>query len=404
MASTRGSGVLTTEFAAIRDDPAIGVVAEVMGGLEPAGSHVLELLAAGKPVVTANKQLVAQRGSELFAAAVAGGVQLRFEASVCAAIPVIKVLRESLVSTNVHRVLGIVNGTTNFILTEMEGGASYADALAEAQRRGFAEADPTDDVSGADAAAKMAILATIAFGSRVTFADVDYRGLEDLPPGLPAAARELEMVVRLVGAATLIDDQVDVRVRPALVDRHHPLAAIEGAFNGVMLQGDAIREITLEGPGAGGIETASAVVADLVSIIGTTGTGFLHEDPCWRTLERMPPGDLRSPFYLHLEVDDRPGVLVRGRPPARRARRLRRAAHAGARRRRRGAPRRPPRGSATRGRGRARGDRRAPVDPRGAVAAPRDLRPRRRRARLGVTRSRRRARRHRSISRPPSRR
>ena len=281
--------MLTAEFAAIRDDPAIGVVAEVMGGVEPAGSHVLELLAAGKPVVTANKQLVAQRGSELFAAAAAAGVQLRFEASVCGAIPVIKVLRESLVSTNVHRVLGIVNGTTNFILTEMEGGAAYADALAEAQRRGFAEADPSDDVSGADAAAKMAILATIAFGSRVTLADVDYRGLEGLPPGLPAAARELEMVVRLVGAATLIDGKVDVRVRPALVDRHHPLAAIEGAFNGVMLQGDAIREITLEGPGAGGIETASAVVADLVSIIGTTGTGFLHDDPCWRTLERMAP-------------------------------------------------------------------------------------------------------------------
>ena len=305
-----GADVLTTEFAAVRDDPAIGVVAEVMGGLEPAGPHVLELLGARKSVVTANKQLVAKRGSELFAAAAAAGVQLRFEASVCAAIPVIKVLRESLVSTNVHRVLGIVNGTTNFILTEMEGGASYVDALAEAQRRGFAEADPTDDVSGADAAAKMAILATIAFGSRVTLDDVDYRGLENLPPGLPAAARELEMVVRLVGAATLLDDRVDVRVRPALVDRHHPLAAIEGAFNGVMLQGDAIREITLEGPGAGGIETASAVVADLVSIIGTTGTGFLHNDPCWRTLERMPPGDLRSPFYLHLEVDDRPGVLA----------------------------------------------------------------------------------------------
>ena len=260
--------------------------------------------------MTANKQLVARRGSELFAAAAAAGVQLRFEASVCAAIPVIKVLRESLVATNVHRVLGIVNGTTNFILTEMESGASYDEALAEAQRRGFAEADPTDDVSGADAAAKMAILATIAFGSRVTLDEVDYRGLTDLPPGLPAAARELEMVVRLVGAATLLDDKVDVRVRPALVDRHHPLAAIEGAFNAVMLQGDAIREITLEGPGAGGIETASAVVADLVSIIGTTGTGFLHNDPCWRTLERMPPGDLRSPFYLHLEVDDRPGILA----------------------------------------------------------------------------------------------
>ena len=281
-----------------------------MGGVEPAGSHVLELLGVGKPVVTANKQLVARRGSELFAAAAAAGVQLRFEASVCAAIPVIKVLRESLVATKVHRVLGIVNGTTNFILTEMESGATFDAALAEAQRRGFAEADPSDDVSGADAAAKMAILATIAFGSRVALEDVDYRGLDEIPQGLPVAARELEMVVRLVGAATLLDDKVDVRVRPALVDLHHPLAAVDGAFNAVMLQGDAIREITLEGPGAGGIETASAVVADMVSIIGTTGTGFLHNDPCWRTLERLPPGELRSPFYVQLEVDDRPGVLA----------------------------------------------------------------------------------------------
>jgi homoserine dehydrogenase len=305
-----GPGVLTTDPARVRDDPAIGVVAEVMGGLEPAGPLVLELLAAGKPVVTANKQLVAQRGPELFAAAAAAGVQLRFEACVCAAIPVVKALRESLVATNVHRVLGIVNGTTNFILTEMEAGATLAQALEEAQRRGFAEADPTDDLSGADAAAKMAILATVAFGSRVPLDDVEYRGLEGIPPELPRAARELDMVVRLVGAATLIDGAVDVRVRPALVDRHHPLAAVEGAFNAVMLQGDAIREITLEGPGAGGIETASAVVADLVSIIGTTGTGFLHNDPCWRTLERMPPGDLRSPFYVHLRVDDKPGVLA----------------------------------------------------------------------------------------------
>jgi homoserine dehydrogenase len=203
-----------------------------------------------------------------------------------------------------------VNGTTNFILTEMEGGASYADALAEAQRLGFAEADPTDDVSGADAAAKMAILATVAFGTRVTLADVDFHGIDDLPTGLADAARGLELVVRLVGTATLVGERVDVRVRPALVDRRHPLAAVEGAFNGVMLQGDAIREITLEGPGAGGMETASAVVADLVSIIGTTGTGFLHNDPCWRSLERLPAGDLPSPFYLQLEVDDRPGVLA----------------------------------------------------------------------------------------------
>jgi homoserine dehydrogenase len=303
-------GVLTMDPAAIRDDPSIAVVAEVMGGIEPARTLVLEQLGAGRPVVTANKQLVARHETELFAAAAAAGVQLRFEASVCAAIPVIKVLREALVVTNVHRVLGIVNGTTNFILTEMEGGATFADALADAQRRGFAEADPTDDVSGADAAAKMAILATIAFGSRVTLDDVESRGIEGITPAHVAAGRELDMVVRLVGEATLVDGKLDVRVRPALVDRHHPLAAVEGAFNAVMLQGDAIREITLEGPGAGGIETASAVVADMVSIVGTTATGFLQNDPCWRTLERLPPGELRSPFYLHLEVDDRPGVLA----------------------------------------------------------------------------------------------
>src|SRR5712691_5162390 len=154
-------GVLTTDFAEIADDPSIAVVAEVMGGVEPAGGYVLELLRRGKSVVSANKQLVARRGAELFATASEAGVQLRFEASVCAAIPVIKVLRESLVVTNVHRVLGIVNGTTNSVLTEMEAGKSYDEALGEAQARGYAEADPTDDVSGADAAAKMAILATV---------------------------------------------------------------------------------------------------------------------------------------------------------------------------------------------------------------------------------------------------
>ena len=303
-------GVLTTDAAAIRDDVAIDVVAEVMGGVEPAQTLVLELLAAGKPVVTANKQLVAQHGAELFAAAAAAGVQLRFEASVCAAIPVIKVLREALVVTKVHRVLGIVNGTTNFVLTEMERGSTFDEALAEAQRLGFAEADPTDDVSGADAAAKMAILATVAFGSRVTLADVDCKGIEDVTPLHTAAARELDMVVRLVGAATLVDERLDVRVRPAFVDRHHPLAAVEGAFNAVMLQGDAIREITLEGPGAGGIETASAVVADMVGVVGTAAGGFLQNDACWRTLELLPRGEIRSPFYVHLEVEDRPGVLA----------------------------------------------------------------------------------------------
>jgi homoserine dehydrogenase len=208
-------------------------------------------------------------------------------------------------------VLGIVNGTTNFILSEMEAGRTYADALAEAQRLGYAEADPSEDVGGLDAAAKMAILATVAFGSRVPLEWVEVRGIEQVTDEHVTAARAMEMHVKLVGRATLAGDRVDVRVGPALVDAHHPLAAVEGAFNAVMLQGDAIREITLEGPGAGGSETASAVVADMVSVVGTIGTGFLQADPVWRSLEQLPPGDLSSPWYLRLEVDDRAGVLAR---------------------------------------------------------------------------------------------
>ena len=303
--------ILTTDFAEIRDDPSIQIVAEVMGGLDPTAGYLRDLFAAGKPVVTANKQLLAQRGGDLFGAAKAAGVQLRFEASVCAAIPVIKVLRESLIVTNVRRVLGIVNGTTNFMLSAMEGGADYAGALAEAQRLGYAEADPTEDVGGADAAAKMAILASVAFGSRIMLSDVDYQGITGITPAHVAAARELQMVVRLVGSATLVGESYDVRVRPSLVDRQHPLAAVGGAFNAVMLQGDAIREIMLEGPGAGGVETASAVVADMVSIIGTQGTGFLQNDSTWRTLSKLPAGELTAPFYVHVRVDDRSGVLAR---------------------------------------------------------------------------------------------
>jgi homoserine dehydrogenase len=304
-------GVLTTDVDEILREPSIAVIAEVMGGVEPAGGYVLDALGRGKHVVSANKQLVARRGAELFQAASTAGVQLRFEASVCAAIPVIKVLRESLVVTNVHRVLGIVNGTTNFLLTEMEAGKSYDEALADAQARGYAEADPTDDVSGADAAAKMAILATVAFKSRVDVGDVEYSGIEAIDPLTVAAARALDMVIRLVGAARLVDGHVDVRVKASLVDRQHPLAKVDGAFNAVMLQGDAIREITLEGPGAGGVETASAVIADLVSVIGTMGTGFLQNDAAWRELPLLPAGDSRSPYYFRLSVEDRPGALAR---------------------------------------------------------------------------------------------
>jgi homoserine dehydrogenase len=304
-----GDGVLTDDFAALRDDPGVDVVAEVMGGLEPAGGFVRELLRAGKPVVSANKQLVAREGAELFAVASEAGVQLRFEASVCAAVPVVKVLRESLVAENVHRILGIVNGTTNFVLSRMERGGTYAEALAEAQALGFAEADPADDVSGADAAAKMAILATVAFGSRVLLDDVQCRGIEAIEQKHVAAAASFGMAVKLIGIATLVDAAVDVRVQPAFVERAHPLAGVDGSSNAVVLQGDAIREVTLGGPGAGGIETASAVVADLVSVVGTSGTGFLQNDACWRELPRLDPKVWSAPFYVHLDLADEPGVL-----------------------------------------------------------------------------------------------
>ncbi|MFO7571156.1 MAG: homoserine dehydrogenase [Gaiellaceae bacterium] len=305
------AGVLTTDFETLLGDEEITLAAELMGGLEPAGAYVLSLLERGVSVVTANKQLVAQRSPELFAAAARGGAQLRFEACVCAAIPVVKVLREALVATSVHRILGIVNGTTNFVLGEMEAGRTYEEALAEAQRLGYAEADPVDDVSGADAAAKMSILASVAFGARVAPEDVEVEGIEAVRPEHVTAAQALDMTVKLVGQATLTDSGADVRVGPALVDRRHPLASVEGAFNAVMLQGDAIREITLSGPGAGGIETASAVVADLVSVVGTAGPGFLHDDPARRALPRAPADAVRSPFYVRIDVDDRAGVLAR---------------------------------------------------------------------------------------------
>jgi homoserine dehydrogenase len=304
-----GDGVLTDDFATLRDDARVDVVAELMGGIEPAGGYVRELLRAGKPVVSANKQLVAREGADLFAIASAAGVQLRFEASVCAAVPVVKVLRESLVAENVHRILGIVNGTTNFVLSRMERGGTYAEALAEAQSLGFAEPDPTDDVSGADAAAKMAILATVAFGSRVALEDVQCSGIETIEPAHLAAADAFGMVVKLIGIATLVEDAVDVRVQPAFVEQAHPLAVVEGSSNAIVLQGDGIREVTLGGPGAGGVETASAVVADLVSVVGTSGTGFLQNDACWRELPMLDSASWRAPFYVHLDVADQPGVL-----------------------------------------------------------------------------------------------
>ena len=303
--------ILTDDFAAIRDDTSIAVVAEVMGGVSPTREWMLELFAAGKSVVTANKQLLARHGAELFAAAEAHGVQLRFEASVCAAIPVVKVLRESMIASEVTAVLGIVNGTTNFMLTKMAEGADYATVLAEAQRLGYAEADPTEDVTGGDAAAKVAILASIAFHTEVTIDDVPHEGIDGLDALDVAFADDLGYSVKLIGQARRVPAGVVVGVAPTLVPRSHALSGVNGSFNAVMLNGDAIREITLVGPGAGGDETASAVIGDLMGVLGTSGTGFPRTAGVYRDLPLVPQDQVESALYIRLDVRDEPGVLAR---------------------------------------------------------------------------------------------
>ena len=305
------AGLLTADFAEVRDDPTIAVVAEVMGGVTPTREWMLELFAAGKSVVTANKQLLARHGAELFAAAEEHGVQLRFEASVCAAIPVVKVLRESMIASEVSAVLGIVNGTTNFMLSKMAEGADYATVLAEAQRLGYAEADPTEDVTGGDAAAKVAILASIAFHTEVTIADVPHEGIDALQAVDVAFANDLGYSVKLIGQARRAAAGVVVGVAPTLVPHAHPLSGVNGSFNAVMLRGDAIREITLVGPGAGGDETASAVIGDLMGVLGTSGTGFPRTEGVYRDLPLVAADDVESALYIRLDVRDEPGVLAR---------------------------------------------------------------------------------------------
>jgi homoserine dehydrogenase len=280
-------------------------IVELMGGIDPAREYVLRALRNGRHVVTANKQLLSQHGDELLEAAREGGAQLRFEAAVAGVVPVIRVLSESLAAAHVERIHGIVNGTTNYILSEMaRSGCSYADALAEAQRLGYAEADPSEDVSGRDAAAKMAILARLAFGAPVHLDQVPYEGIEHLTSDDIEYAQELGLGLKLVGTAERIGDGVSVRVHPVFLYGGHPLASVGGPYNAVTVESQAITEITMSGPGAGGPQTASAVLGDLVSVL-------MGPPP---TPERGPPvelvTDVESAFYLHMEVADRPGVLA----------------------------------------------------------------------------------------------
>jgi homoserine dehydrogenase len=299
------SGTLTTSqgsFPEILDGS--DTIVELIGGIEPARAYVLAALSAGKHVVTANKQLLSQHGEQLFEAARAGGAQLRYEAAVAGVVPVVRVLAESLAGAHVERVHGIVNGTTNFILSEMTRGSSYDQALLEAQRLGFAEADPSEDVSGRDAAAKMAILARLAFNTPVHIDEVPYEGIEHLQTDDLQYARELGLGLKLIGTAERRDGGLSVRVHPAFLYSGHPLASVNGPFNAVTVESEAITEITMSGPGAGGRQTASAVLGDLVS---TMLPPVLPSSP----IDPLPlVQDVESGFYIHMEMADRPGALA----------------------------------------------------------------------------------------------
>jgi len=301
------SGVLTRssgDFEAILADS--DLIVELIGGIEPARGYVLRAMQSGKHVVTANKQLLSQHGEELWTCAREHGVQLRFEAAVAGVVPVIRVLQESLAAAHVERIHGIVNGTTNFILSEMaRTGETYAAALAQAQALGYAEADPTEDVNGKDAAAKMAILARLAFDTPVHLDQVVYEGIEQIAPDDIEYARELGLGLKLIGTAERVDGGLSVRVHPAFLYPGHPLASVNGPFNAVTVESEAITEITMSGPGAGGPQTASAVLGDVISAMIPPAS----MPPTSGRLELVV--DVVSAFYLHLEVPDTPGVLAR---------------------------------------------------------------------------------------------
>lgn len=306
------ASVFTHDGAAVVTDDDVDIVVEVIGGIEPAREHIVEALKAGKPVVTANKELLANFGKELFDTAAGAGVDLLFEASVAGGIPLIRPLRESLAGDRIRRVMGIVNGTTNYILSRMsESGVTFNDALGEAQNLGYAERDPTADVEGFDAAAKAAIIATIAFGARVVAGDVYREGISSLTDADIASARELGYEVKLLAVAEESDRGIAVRVHPTMLPVGHPLASVRDSFNALFIEADAVGELMFYGRGAGGMPTASAVLGDVIDaaknlVSGARGAtvGTLARKPI------RPIDEVESQFYLQLEVADEPGVLA----------------------------------------------------------------------------------------------
>ncbi len=307
-------GLLTDDPAQLVKREDVDLVIEVMGGIEPARSLILSAFAHGASVISANKTLLASHGAQLAAAADAAGVDLLYEASVGGAIPLLRPLRESLSGDNVKRVLGIVNGTTNYILTKMdEDGTAYSDALAEAQRLGYAEADPTADVEGHDAAAKAAIIATLAFHTRVTLADVYCEGITQITAQQVAAAKRTGFVVKLLAVAELLPDAagVVVRVHPAMVPRTHPLASVRDVFNAVFVEAQSAGDVMFYGRGAGGEPTASAVLGDVVVAARNKVTGGrVASQPTYAALPIRPIGDARTRYTVLINVADKPGVLA----------------------------------------------------------------------------------------------
>jgi homoserine dehydrogenase len=304
--------VFTADPWAVVESDEVDVVVEVMGGLDPADALVRRALALGKPVVTANKELVAAAGPELYEAAHEAGVDLAYEAAVAGAIPIIKPLKESLAGDHVTRVVGILNGTTNYILTRMtEEGAGYEEVLADAQRLGYAEADPTADVGGHDAAAKCAILASLAFDTAVHGEDVFREGIDRVTSTDLRVADRLGYVVKLVGIASEVDDQIGVRVHPVFLPKEHPLASVREAFNAVYVEAEAAGELMFYGRGAGALPTASAVVGDVIDVSrNLLQTARGARESVHRAKPIRPMAEVRTQYYVLLDVDDQPGVLA----------------------------------------------------------------------------------------------
>jgi homoserine dehydrogenase len=304
--------VLTQDADFVVSDPTVDLVVELMGGIDEARALILKALASGKPVVTANKALIATHGAELFAAADKSGIDLLFEAAVCGGIPLIRPLRESLRGEPIRRVLGIVNGTTNYILTKMsEDGASYADALAGAQQLGYAEADPTADVEGLDAAAKISIIASIAFGANVVAGDVYSEGITKITAADIAIAHRLGYAVKLLAIAELekSSGSVSVRVHPAMVPHHHPLASVRDAFNAVVVDGEASGSLMFYGRGAGGDPTASSVLGDVIDAAINLNKGAHATLGVLTKAKLLPMAQTSCEYLIPLEVADKPGVL-----------------------------------------------------------------------------------------------